>query len=100
MFTMVGLSKTLSDKSKTILKDINLSFYPGAKIVSGIFKASGALMLYILIEEYPIISLPLSLNIKSVLELIFDRIHYDHVLGSRWFKWFWKIHFIENHGWS
>lgn len=32
MFTMVGLTKTLPDKSKTILKDINLSFYPGAKI--------------------------------------------------------------------
>ncbi len=32
MFTMVGLTKTLSDKSKTILKNINLSFYPGAKI--------------------------------------------------------------------
>ena len=34
MFTMMGLSKTLPDKSKTILKNINLSFYPGAKIVS------------------------------------------------------------------
>jgi ATP-binding cassette ChvD family protein len=32
MFTMVGLTKTLPDKSKTILKNINLSFYPGAKI--------------------------------------------------------------------
>ena len=32
MFTMVGLSKLLPDKSKTILKDIHLSFYPGAKI--------------------------------------------------------------------
>ncbi len=32
MFTMVGLSKTLPDKSKQILKNINLSFYPGAKI--------------------------------------------------------------------
>ena len=32
MFTMVGLTKILPDKSKTILKDINLSFYPGAKI--------------------------------------------------------------------
>jgi ABC-type Mn2+/Zn2+ transport system ATPase subunit len=32
MFTMVGLSKILPDKSKTILKNINLSFYPGAKI--------------------------------------------------------------------
>lgn len=32
MFTMVGLTKTLPDKSKTILKDIYLSFYPGAKI--------------------------------------------------------------------
>jgi len=32
MFTMLGLSKTLPDKSKQILKDINLCFYPGAKI--------------------------------------------------------------------
>lgn len=32
MFTMVGLSKTLPDKSKQILDNINLSFYPGAKI--------------------------------------------------------------------
>jgi sulfate-transporting ATPase len=32
MFTMVGLSKLLPDKSKTILKNIHLSFYPGAKI--------------------------------------------------------------------
>ena len=32
MFTLVGLSKTLPDKSKEILKNINLSFYPGAKI--------------------------------------------------------------------
>jgi len=32
MFTMVGLSKTLPDKSKQILNNINLSFYPGAKI--------------------------------------------------------------------
>lgn len=32
MFSILGLSKTLPDKSKTILKDINLCFYPGAKI--------------------------------------------------------------------
>ena len=32
MFSMVNLSKTLPDKSKTILKNINLCFYPGAKI--------------------------------------------------------------------
>jgi len=32
MFTMVGLTKILPDKSKTILKNIHLSFYPGAKI--------------------------------------------------------------------
>lgn len=32
MFTMVGLTKILPDKSKTLLKNINLSFYPGAKI--------------------------------------------------------------------
>lgn len=32
MFTMVGLTKILPDKSKQILKNIHLSFYPGAKI--------------------------------------------------------------------
>lgn len=32
MFTIMGLSKILPDKSKTILKNINLCFYPGAKI--------------------------------------------------------------------
>ena len=32
MYTLVGLNKVLPDKSKTILKNINLSFYPGAKI--------------------------------------------------------------------
>jgi ABC-type Mn2+/Zn2+ transport system ATPase subunit len=32
MFTMIGLTKVLPDKSKTLLKNINLSFYPGAKI--------------------------------------------------------------------
>jgi ABC-type multidrug transport system fused ATPase/permease subunit len=32
IFTMVGLSKILPDKSKEILKNIHLSFYPGAKI--------------------------------------------------------------------
>jgi ABC-type bacteriocin/lantibiotic exporter with double-glycine peptidase domain len=32
MFTIQGLSKTLPDGSRTILKNINLCFYPGAKI--------------------------------------------------------------------
>ena len=32
MFTLTGLSKTLPDKSKKILDNIHLSFYPGAKI--------------------------------------------------------------------
>lgn len=32
MFTLSRLSKILPDKSKKILDDINLSFYPGAKI--------------------------------------------------------------------
>lgn len=32
MFTLQGLTKTLPDGSRTILKNINLSFYPGAKI--------------------------------------------------------------------
>ena len=32
MFTIQGLTKTLPDGSRTILKNINLCFYPGAKI--------------------------------------------------------------------
>lgn len=32
MFTLTGLTKVLPDKSKTILNNIYLSFYPGAKI--------------------------------------------------------------------
>lgn len=32
MFNLVGLTKMLPDKSKTILKNIHLAFYPGAKI--------------------------------------------------------------------
>jgi ABC-type polysaccharide/polyol phosphate transport system ATPase subunit len=32
MFTLSGLTKILPDKSKKILDNINLSFYPGAKI--------------------------------------------------------------------
>lgn len=32
MFTLTGLTKILPDKSKSILKNIHLSFYPGAKI--------------------------------------------------------------------
>lgn len=32
MFTLVGLTKMLPDKSKKILDNIHLSFYPGAKI--------------------------------------------------------------------
>ena len=32
MFSLLGLTKILPDKSKKILDNINLSFYPGAKI--------------------------------------------------------------------
>lgn len=32
MFTVQGLTKTLPDGSRTILKNINLCFYPGAKV--------------------------------------------------------------------
>jgi ATPase subunit of ABC transporter with duplicated ATPase domains len=32
MFTIQGVTKTLPDGSRTILKNINLCFYPGAKI--------------------------------------------------------------------
>lgn len=47
MFTMVGLTKMLPDKSKNILKNINLSFYPGAKIGVGKF-VSRRRIIYIL----------------------------------------------------
>jgi ATP-binding cassette ChvD family protein len=40
MFTILGLSKTLPDGSRTLLKDINLCFYPGAKI--GLVGLNGA----------------------------------------------------------
>ena len=40
MFSIVGLSKVLPDKSKTILKNINLAFFPGAKI--GIVGSNGS----------------------------------------------------------
>jgi hypothetical protein len=33
MFTLVGLTKILPDKSKKILDNISLSFYPGAKVL-------------------------------------------------------------------
>ena len=40
IFTILGLSKTLPDGSRTLLKDINLCFYPGAKI--GLVGLNGA----------------------------------------------------------
>ena len=40
MFTILGLSKTLPDGSRQLLKDINLCFYPGAKI--GLVGLNGA----------------------------------------------------------
>ncbi len=40
MFTIERLSKTLPDGSRTLLKDINLCFYPGAKI--GLVGLNGA----------------------------------------------------------
>ena len=40
MFSIVGLTKILPDKSKTILKNINIAFYPGAKI--GIVGSNGS----------------------------------------------------------
>ena len=40
MFSIVGLTKVLPDKSKTILKNIHLAFYPGAKI--GIVGSNGS----------------------------------------------------------
>lgn len=45
MYTLVGLTKTLPDKSKQILKNIHLSFYPGAKIGVVGLNGSGALLL-------------------------------------------------------
>ena len=40
MFTILGLTKSLPDGSRTLLKDINLCFYPGAKI--GLVGLNGA----------------------------------------------------------
>jgi len=40
IFTILGLSKTLPDGSRQLLKDINLCFYPGAKI--GLVGLNGA----------------------------------------------------------
>jgi sulfate-transporting ATPase len=40
MYTILGLTKTLPDGSRTLLKDINLCFYPGAKI--GLVGLNGA----------------------------------------------------------
>lgn len=40
MFTMQGLTKTLPDGSRTLLKNINLCFFPGAKI--GVVGLNGA----------------------------------------------------------
>ena len=40
MYTIMGLSKTLPDGSRQLLKDINLCFFPGAKI--GLVGLNGA----------------------------------------------------------
>ena len=40
IFTILGLSKVLPDGSRQLLKDINLCFYPGAKI--GLVGLNGA----------------------------------------------------------
>jgi len=40
MYTIIGLSKTLPDGSRQLLKNINLSFFPGAKI--GLVGLNGA----------------------------------------------------------
>jgi len=48
-FTMVGLSKRTPDGSKTLLDNVNLSFYPGAKIgVVGLNGAGKSTMLKIM----------------------------------------------------
>ena len=51
MFTLVGLTKTLPDKSKDILKNINLSFYPGAKIGVVGLNGSGKVRLFFVLLE-------------------------------------------------
>jgi len=53
MFSLVGLSKILPDKSKKILDNIHLSFYPGAKI--GIVGLNGSGK--VTINEYCVIML-------------------------------------------
>jgi len=63
MFSLVGLTKTLPDKSKDILKNINLSFYPGAKIgVVGLNGSGKSTLLKIMAgieKEYDGIARPL-----------------------------------------
>jgi sulfate-transporting ATPase len=63
MFTLVGLTKTLPDKSKDILKNIHLSFYPGAKIgVVGLNGSGKSTLLKIMAgieKEYDGIARPL-----------------------------------------
>eukprot|EP00956_Cyclotella_meneghiniana_P038618 scaffold157075_cov82-Cyclotella_meneghiniana.AAC.2 len=51
MFSLVGLTKTLPDKSKDILKNINLSFYPGAKIGVVGLNGSGKVSVYLYHES-------------------------------------------------
>ena len=46
MFTLSRLTKILPDKSKTILDNINLSFYPGAKI--GVVGLNGSGYVYVI----------------------------------------------------
>jgi len=63
MFTLTGLSKTLPDKSKKILDDIYLSFYPGAKIgIVGLNGSGKSTLLKIMAgvdEEYDGLARPL-----------------------------------------
>ena len=63
MFTLAGLTKTLPDKSKDILKNIHQSFYPGAKIgVVGLNGSGKSTLLKIMAgieKEYDGIARPL-----------------------------------------
>ena len=55
MFTLVGLTKVLPDKSKKILDNIHLSFYPGAKIGIVGLNGSGKVRIVLVIASWSVL---------------------------------------------
>ena len=78
MFTLVGLTKTLPDKSKDILKNINLSFYPGAKIgvvgLNGSGKVSSFIYyLYIICNKIVLFEMSLMNILYIIINIIYHQ---------------------------